>query len=175
MAKPDQQPASSVDHVDRVIEQWGIERPDLDLRPTAIVARLGRAVSFTDQRLESFFAQHGLTRGLWDVLASLRRTGAPFRLSPTELAKELMRTTGTMTGRLAQLQDEGLIRRVPDPADGRGMLVELTAKGRRLVDRLAAEHLANERQILAGISASDQKALAALLADLLKHLELPSS
>jgi DNA-binding MarR family transcriptional regulator len=157
--------------VDGAIAQWREQRPDLDLRPFAVIGRLGRAVAFTDQALEEFFAGHGLTRAQWDVLASLRRAGPPYRLSPTQLYRGLMRTSGTMTHRLAQLRSAGLIRRTPDPADGRGLLVELTAKGRRLVDRLAAGHLANEDRLLAGLTAAEREELERLLRKLLRHLE----
>jgi DNA-binding MarR family transcriptional regulator len=159
------------DHVDRVLEQWRAQRPDLDLEPLAVIARLGRAAALTDRALEEFFAEHGLSRALWDVLASLRREGRPYRLSPTQLYRGLMRTSGTMTNRLMHLQRAGLIRRVPDPADGRGLLVELTPKGVRLVDRLAAEHMENERRLLAGLTAAEREELAALLRRLLGGLE----
>jgi DNA-binding MarR family transcriptional regulator len=164
-------PAPSADHVERVLEQWRAERPDLDLEPLAVVARLGRAAALTDRALEEFFAEHGLSRALWDVLASLRREGPPYRLSPTQLYRGLMRTSGTITNRLTQLQRAGLIRRVPDPADGRGLLVELTPKGRRLVDGLAAEHMANERRLLAGLTETEREELAVLLRKLLGGLE----
>jgi DNA-binding MarR family transcriptional regulator len=139
----------------------------------AVIARLGRAAALSDQALEEFFAAHGLTRAHWDVLASLRRAGRPYRLSPTELYRGLMRTSGTMTHRLTQLQQADLVRRVPDPHDGRGLLVELTPKGKRLVDRLAPAHLDNERRTLTGLTTAEQDQLAALLRKLLSHLEQP--
>jgi DNA-binding MarR family transcriptional regulator len=163
--------AQGLDHVDGVVEQWARERPDLDLAPVEVVARLGRAARLLDDGMERLFAEHGLTRASWDVLASLRRAGEPYRLSPTQLYRELMRTSGAMTNRLQGLERDELIRRVPDPGDGRGMLVELTAKGRRLVDRVASEHLANERRMLEGLSPAKQKQLAGLLRDLLLSLE----
>jgi DNA-binding MarR family transcriptional regulator len=164
-------PDTGADHVDRVLEQWRAQRPDLDLEPLAVIARLGRAAALTDRALEEFFGEHGLSRALWDVLASLRREGPPYRLSPTQLYRGLMRTSGTMTNRLTQLQRARLIGRVPDPADGRGLLVELTPKGLRLVDRLAAEHMGNERRLLAGLAAAEREELAALLRKLLVGLE----
>jgi DNA-binding MarR family transcriptional regulator len=170
----DQDTSESVgaeDHVEQVIAQWRAQRPDLDLGPFAVVGRLGRAAALSDRAIEQFFAEHGLTRALWDVLASLRREGPPYRLSPTQLYRGLMRTSGTMTNRLTHLQRAGLIRRVPDPADGRGLLVELTEDGVALVDRLAAAHMENERRLLAGLSAEERNELARLLRALLVGLE----
>ncbi len=159
------------DHVDRVRELWARQRPDLDTTPIALVARLGRATSYIDHQLAAYFAEHDLTRADWDVLASLRRIGPPYRLSPTELYHGLMRSSGGMTHRLGRLEDRGLIRRIEDPDDGRGLLVALTPRGRGLVDRLAAGHLDNERRLLAGLSARDQERLADLLRRLLLGLE----
>jgi DNA-binding MarR family transcriptional regulator len=110
--------------------------------------------------------------GGWEVvLASLRRVGPPYRASPTELYTRLMRTSGAMTNRLRRLEEAGLVARVPDPADARGLLVELTPAGHRLVDELAPLHMANERELLAALSAREQRELASLLAKLLVSLE----
>ena len=159
------------DHVDVVVEQWERERPELDLTPVEVVARVGRAARLLDDGMERLFAEYGLTRASWDVLAALRRAGEPQRLSPTQLYRALMRTSGAMTNRLNGLERDGVIRRVPDPDDGRGLLVELTAKGRRLVDRVADAHLANERRMLEGLSPARQRQLAGLLRELLLSLE----
>lgn len=157
--------------MDRVREQWAAERPDLDTSPIAVVARVGRLARYLDHGLEQVFAGHGLRRETWDVLASLRRAGAPYRLSPTELYRGLMRTSGAMTNRLGRLERAGLVRRVVDPADGRGLLVELTDKGHELVDGVAAAHLANERALLSALSTAEQETLAALLRTLLLSFE----
>ena len=159
------------DHVDQVREQWNREWPGLDTAPIAIVARVGRLARFFDHGCERLFAAHRLRRESWDALASLRRAGPPYRLSPTDLYRGLMRTSGAITNRLHRLEQDGLVRRVPDPADGRGMLVELTAKGRDLVDRVAPEHVANERGMLAVLSPAEQRSLADLLRKLLVSFE----
>jgi DNA-binding MarR family transcriptional regulator len=158
-------------HVDRVRAQWARERPDLDTHPLAVIARLGRAARYVDQGLAEFFDRYGLSRADWDVLASLRREGPPYSLSPTALYRALMRTSGAMSQRLASLERQGLIERALDPADRRGVVVSLTAKGRRLVDRIGAEHLANERTLLAPLSRTEQDTLAALLKKLLLAYE----
>jgi DNA-binding MarR family transcriptional regulator len=100
---------------DRVVRQWRNARPDLDVSPVAVIARLDRAVELIDESRDALLAEHGLNRALWDVLASLRREGAPYRLSPTELYRALMRTSGAMTNRLAALERAGLSERVPEP------------------------------------------------------------
>jgi DNA-binding MarR family transcriptional regulator len=159
------------DHVDRLLAQWAQERPDLDLRPVAVVARLGRTARYLDEGLDLVFARYGLRRASWDVLASLRRSGPPYRLSPTELYRSLMRTSGAMTNRLKRLEAAGLIRRVPAEEDGRSRLVELTGAGHGLVDEIAAEHLANERRLLAPLEPAEQEQLARLLRKLLLDFE----
>jgi DNA-binding MarR family transcriptional regulator len=159
------------DHVDRVLAQWAGARPNLDLAPVAVIARLGRATAYIDAGINACLAQFGLSRGSWDVLASLRRSGPPFRLSPTELYLALMRTSGAMTHRLSGLERSGLIRRVPDPEDGRGLLVDLTPRGLGLVDRVAPAHLANERSLLAALSDEEQAQLSRLLRKLLSAYE----
>ena len=159
------------DHVDSVRAQWARERPELDTRPVAVIARLGRAARSVDQGLAEFFAEHDLSRADWDVLASLRRSGPPYSLSPTNLYRALMRTSGAMSQRLESLERKGLIERALDATDRRAVVVKLTAKGRKLVDDVAAEHLANERGLLAPLSRKEQKELAALLKKLLLAYE----
>lgn len=152
-------------------EQWAATRPDLDTSPVAVVARVGRLARYLDHRLDSLFGEYGLRRESWDVLASLRRAGVPYRLSPTDLYRALMRSSGAMTNRLRRLEQAGLVRRVVDPGDGRGMLVELTEEGRELVDEVAAAHLDNERTLLAPLSAAEQETLVILLRKLLLSFE----
>lgn len=159
------------DHVDHVLEQWAKARPDLDLTPVAVIARLGRATAYVDAGINARLAEFGLTRGSWDVLAGLRRSGPPYRLSPTQLYLALMRTSGAMTHRLYRLERSGLIRRVPDPQDGRGLLVELTAEGVKLVDQVAPAHLANERSLLTMLDPEEQTQLIDLLRKMLTTFE----
>jgi DNA-binding MarR family transcriptional regulator len=151
--------------------QWAAAHPGLDTTPVAVIARLGRATAYIDAALNERLAEFGLTRATWDVLASLRRAGPPHRLSPTQLYVALMRSSGAMTHRLAGLEAAGLVRRMPDPQDGRGALVELTRKGSKLVDRVAPAHLATERALLDALDDDDRAALAALLRRLLVAFE----
>lgn len=162
------QPADvELDHVDRVRQLWAKEAPGLDTAPIAVIARLGRAHAYVDKALHSVFSAHGLTRQSWDILASLRRAGTPYQLTPTELYQALMRTSGAITHTLHQLEYAGLVGRVPSEHDGRSVLVALTPAGVALVDRVGPEHLANERRMLAPLTAEEQATLAALLRRLL--------
>jgi DNA-binding MarR family transcriptional regulator len=159
------------DHVARVRAEWAREWPELDTQPIDVVARVGRLARYLDDGLDRVLSRHGIRREGFDVLASLRRAGPPYRASPTDLYRRLMRTSGAMTNRLHRLERAGLIARVPDPADARGRLVELTDAGHRLVDELAPLHLANERTLLAALTRDEQRTLAALLAKLLVSFE----
>lgn len=159
------------DWVDRVIDDWGRERPDLDTTPAAIVGRLGRLCAFLDAGLEREFRRHGLTRAGFDVLAALRRAGAPYRLPQKALMGALMRTSGTTSFRIDRLQHQGLVRREPDPADRRGVFVALTGAGLRLVDAVAPAHLANEDRLLAALGPAERDTLVDLLRRLLLSFE----
>jgi DNA-binding MarR family transcriptional regulator len=163
------------DHVDRVREQWQAVRPDIDTSPMAIVARIGRAAACFDQAINEGMARHGLSRSSWDVLASLRRAGPPYELSPTVLYRGLMRTSGAMTNRLHGLERSGLIERTPDPGDGRGMLVRLTPRGLQLVDEVAPQHMETERRMLEHLTAEEREHLETGLRRLLGDLEHASA
>lgn len=162
---------SEGDHVDEVRQQWSVERPDLDTSPVAVVARLGRAQSYLDQAVDTVFAEHGLTRQSWHVLAALRRVGQPYRLTPTELYRALMRSSGAITHTLHRLEYAGLAERQVNPDDGRSLFVTLTPQGVELVDRVAPLHLDNERRLLAGLTPEEQETLATLLRKLLVSFE----
>lgn len=159
------------DHVDHVLTEWGEVRSDQDLTPVSVIARLGRTTAYIDAAVNARLAEFGLSRSSWDVLASLRRSGPPYRLSPTQLYRALMRTSGAMTHRLYRLERAGLITRLPDPEDGRGMLVELTPEGVQLVDRITPDHLSNERALLTALNIGEQTQLANLLRKMLVSFE----
>lgn len=153
----------SEDAIDRLIEQWRRERPDLDPRPMAVIGRLLRAARIADRAIEQRLAQHSLQPGWFDVLSALRRAGAPHKLTPGQLTRALMLSTGGMTKRLDRMESAGLVRRSPDPNDRRGLLVELTNKGRRLVDAAVEAHLENEERLLGSLSRSERVQLEQLL------------
>ena len=159
------------DHVDRVRAEWRVVRPDLDTSPIAVVARVGRLAAYFDQAINAIMGRYGLTRSTWDILASLRRQPPPHQLSPTELYRALMRSSGWMTNRLHELEGAGLIKRVSDPDDRRGVLVRLTRRGVALVDQVAPLHMQNERALLDPLSRSERKQIEELLRSLLVPLE----
>jgi DNA-binding MarR family transcriptional regulator len=151
------------DGVDAIIEQWKRERPELDSSPIGVIGRISRLARELEQRLEPVYREHGLEPGWHDVLATLRRTGPPYRLRPSEFTGALMLTSSGTTKRLDRLEQAGLIRRDPDPGDRRGTLITLTDVGRELIDGVTEAHLANERNLLSSLSAAEQEQLAGLL------------
>jgi DNA-binding MarR family transcriptional regulator len=160
------------DGIDDVLDQWRRERPDLDPAPIGVIGRVSRLARELEQRLEPVYREHGLEAGWHDVLATLRRTGPPFRLHPSDLTGALMLTSSGTTKRLDRLERAGLIARTPDPDDRRGTLITLTAAGRERIDAVTAAHLENERRLLRALTAEEQRALADLLRKL--RLGLPS-
>jgi DNA-binding MarR family transcriptional regulator len=156
------------DAVDLILEQWRSERPELDHSPIGVIGRISRLARELEQRLEPVYAEHGLEPGWHDVLATLRRSGPPYRLRPSDLTGALMLTSSGTTKRLDRLEQAGLIMRGPDPRDRRGTLITLTAAGRRLIDKTTEAHLENERRILGALTEADRRRLA----DLLRKLQL---
>lgn len=162
------------DEVDRIVAAWRRERPDLDLSPLEVLSRLGRIARHLDRYRSAVFSQHGLDTWEFDVLAALRRAGAPYRLSPSQLAAQTLVASGTMTNRIDRLTGRGLVVREPDPADGRGVLVSLTPPGRDTVDATLATLLERERSLLAGLDGAAQRELSGLLRVLAVDLERTS-
>lgn len=159
------------DEVDRLLEDWQRERPDLDLAPMQVLSRVSRLGHHLDRARRASFADHGLEPWEFDVLAALRRAGTPYELSPGRLIRETLVTSGTMTNRVDRLVTRGLVERLPDPHDRRGVLVRLTDAGRRTVDGALASLLDRERELLAGLDPTAQQRLASLLRDLVAPFE----
>jgi DNA-binding MarR family transcriptional regulator len=158
------------DHVDHILAQWRHARPDVDVSPMGVVFRVKRLARVLDRATVKNFAGHGLEPGDFDVLSTLRRAGPPHRVSAGALGRALMITSGSVTNRVDGLEARELIRRADDPDDRRGVLIELTAKGLRLVDATLEHHVDTERQLLAGLTAPQQSQLADLLRRLLLAL-----
>ena len=158
------------DGVDTIIEQWRAARPDLDPSPIGVIGRISRLARELEARLEPVYKQHGLEPGWHDLLATLRRSGPPFALRPSDLTGTLMLTSSGTTKRLDKLEEAGLIARGPDPNDRRAILITLTSEGKNLIDGVTAAHLANEASLLEGLSAAEQRELARLLRKLLISL-----
>src|ERR1700724_2811850 len=143
----------TVDRADLAVEQWARERPDLPALPMAVFGRLSEAAErVMRDHLNPLFAEAGLQPGEFDVLATLRRSGDPYMLSPPRLYEAAMISSGGMTNRIDRLEQAGLVERRPDPNDRRGKLIALTAAGRRLVDETIARHVANEERLLSVLS-----------------------
>jgi DNA-binding MarR family transcriptional regulator len=151
--------------------QWRKERPDLDPFPMEVLGRLQEAaLVISRDRLNPLFAGFNLQPGEFDVLATLRRSGEPYALTPTELYEFLMISSGGMTSRIDSLEKSGLIKRRKHPTDRRGTLVALTTAGKTLIDDLLDRHVANEHAILSSLNADEQRRLNNLLAKLLAGL-----
>ncbi|WP_230487275.1 MarR family winged helix-turn-helix transcriptional regulator [Nocardioides anomalus] len=156
-------PDRGPDHVGRIQEQWRRERPDLDTSPQGVFGRLHRLADRLREELEVEFRRHGLGEGEFDVLAALRRAGAPYELAPGELARHTMVTTGAATKRIDRLVAAGLVSRRVRDDDHRGRLVGLTEAGRRVVDDAFTAHIANEHRLLAPLNRMERQALERIL------------
>jgi DNA-binding MarR family transcriptional regulator len=155
------------DEVDDIVEAWERERPDLDTAPMQVLSRLDRLAGVLAARRAAVFAGYELGTHEFDVLAALRRAGAPFELTAGELSARTYVTSGTMTSRIDRLTKRGLVTRQPDPVDGRLVRVGLTVEGRRRVDDALLGLLSAERDLLAPLDADGRAAVAAALKVLL--------
>jgi DNA-binding MarR family transcriptional regulator len=159
------------DHLDRIVAQWRHERPNLDVTALGVLGRLFRAAQLADARLADLLGDYGLQPGWFDLLAALRRAGAPYELNPTALMETTMLSSGGITKRLDRLVEAGLVERRPDPADRRGTLVRLTRKGKGVIDRAIGAHVQNEELLLRSLAPREQRALDDLLRSFLAGLE----
>ncbi len=162
------------DAVDVILDQWAHARPDLDVSPMAVIGRLSRATRLVEQELKRTFEAHGLDAASFDVLATLRRSLPDHRLTPSQLMRSAMVTSGAITQRLDKLQAQGLVSRTRNEADGRASDVTLTPAGRDLIDRALPDHVATERRLLAGLDPDQQDALVGALRILLGTLAADS-
>jgi DNA-binding MarR family transcriptional regulator len=162
----------NLDRAASAAAQWRQERPDIDPFPMELLGRLGEITQIIMRdRLNPFFMQHGLQSGEFDVLATLRRSGAPYELTPTQLYEAAMLSSGGMTARIDRLERDGLVVRRRHPTDRRGTLVALAPKGLSLIDAMLAEHVENERSALAGLTKFEQEQFNALTIKLLARLK----
>jgi DNA-binding MarR family transcriptional regulator len=159
------------DDVDRIVDAWRRERPDLDVSPLQVLSRISRLARRLDLDRAQAFAQHHLEGWEFDVLSALRRSGAPYELSPGQLIRQTLVTSGTMTNRVDRLERRGLVERSPSPTDRRGVIVRLTTAGQRAVDDAMSDLLVRERSLLAELSDEDRDDLAGMLRRLLGPLE----
>ena len=162
----------SRDEVDDLVAGWHAERPDLDLAPLQVMSRVSRLAKHLDRARRAAFTAHDLEAWEFDVLSALRRQGPPYRLSPGALLRATLVTSGTMTNRIDRLAEAGLVTRHPDPQDKRGVLVQLTDRGRAVADAALADLLVHERKMLAMLTAADQDQLTNLLRMLLGPFDI---
>lgn len=155
-----------MEDVNKVVAQWRKEMPDLPLAGMEFFGHLFRAAQLGARAVGVTHARHRLKPGEFDVLSSLRRSGKPYRLTPTRLFQGLMLSSGAMTNRLDKLEQAGLIARAPDPDDRRGTLISLTSRGQALVEKVVREHAENEEKLAAVLTAAERKQLTALLTKL---------
>jgi DNA-binding MarR family transcriptional regulator len=154
------------DDVDGLVQAWQRERPDLDVTPLEVLSRVLRLARHLDLARGAAFEGHGLEVWEFDVLAALRRAGPPYAMSPGQLLTQTLVSSGTMTNRIDRLAARGLVERLPDPIDGRGIQVRLTSAGRTRVDDAMSDLLEREREILAPLTDRQRATLAALLRSL---------
>lgn len=160
-----------MDRIDKITKQWQRERPDLDISPMGLIGRLGNITLHLSREMEKVFSQFGLNTSSFDVLATLRREGDPYTLSPGEMLSTLMVTSGTMTNRIDQLEKAGWVIRKVNPEDGRGFLVSLTPEGLELINQVIEAHVENQKRLVSGLSQQEQQALNQLLKVFLNTLE----
>ena len=161
----------SSDNVDRFRDQWARELPELDTSAMAVLGRMNRISQMIHSNICAVFAEHGLDRGEFDVIATLRRSGKPYRLTPTELYTSLMLSSGGLTSRLARLEKGGLLVREPSKGDGRSLTARLTKQGIRVAEAAFRADMANELKLLDALSKAERETLARLLRNLMISLE----
>lgn len=160
-----------MDQVDRVLAQWRQERPDLEVAPMGMIGRIKRLNLYFVRSMEKTWAAHGLNAASFDLLATLRRSGAPYSLSPGDLMAWTMVTSGTMTHRIDQMEKAGLVERTRNPEDGRSFLISLTEEGYKVIDAAVTAHVSTQAKLIAVLSDEQRGHLDDLLRQLLDQFE----
>lgn len=161
----------NTDHVDLILKQWRLERPDLDSSPMAVTGRLAKLNHIVSHAQSQVFAEFGLNMGEFDVLATLLRSGSPYSLTPNQLLQTLMLSSGAMTNRVDRLETKALVYRQDDPNDRRGVLVTLTDEGKKLINNVIAKHVDRGHGLLEPLTLQEQNVLADLLKKMLIEYE----
>ena len=162
---------SATDEVDRIVGAWNSQRPDLDFSPLEVLSSVDRLTHLLDRARRDAFRRSEIEPWEWDVLSALRRTGAPFQLSPKQLLQQTLVSSGTMTNRIDRLVARRLVRREADPDDGRSVLVTLTDDGKLRADAAITRLVDAEQELLRALSRSDRDRLASLLRTLSLSLD----
>ena len=164
---------TNADRVDQILVQWQCERPDLDASPMGVMGRIARLAKYLDLSIQATISEFELNLGEFDVLATLRRSGNPYQLSPTDLFNDLMVSSGTMTHRIDRLEKVDFVKRIPDPSDRRGTLIQLTDRGFNVIEKAIEAHVTNGHRLLSFLEEAERKVLAQLLRKLLISFEEP--
>jgi DNA-binding MarR family transcriptional regulator len=165
MSSPDR------DMIDWIGSQWATVRPDVDVSPMHVIGRISRLSRLVDRQLGKNFSRHGIEHWMFDVLATLRRSGPPYELAAGDLVRQTMVTTGAITNRIDRLEERGLLERRPSADDRRKVILRLTPAGLELVDDVISTHMATEREIISALSARQQEEMIRLLRRLLLGLD----
>ncbi|MFB2565049.1 MarR family winged helix-turn-helix transcriptional regulator [Rhizobium sp. IMFF44] len=160
-----------MDRIDKILAQWRRERPDLDTTAMGLFGRLRNLALHLSREMEKTFGRFGLNSANFDMLATLRRSGEPYTLSPSDLMETMMVSSGTMTNRIDQLERAGLVARSQNPDDGRSFLISLTPKGFELIDAAVTAHVETQKRLIATLSEGERTALDRLLRNYLADFE----
>ena len=160
-----------MDHIERILTQWRQERPDLKIAPMGTIGRIKLLNQKLTRGMEKTWSAHGLNGASFDVLATLRRSGSPYALSPGDLMASTMVTSGTMTHRVDQLVKSELVERVRNPDDGRGFLISLTSKGHELINEAVTAHVETQAKLVAALTDEQRAQLDDLLRQFLGEFE----
>lgn len=159
------------DVTDRIVAEWGQERPDLDTSALKVVSRINMLARIMKGKIDGVLTNIGLPYEVTEILFTLRRSGPPYRRTPTQISQGLLFSSATITNRLDRLEKAGYIIRLPDPSDRRGTLIELTPEGAQVVDEVIQAHLANMSKLIDGLSPEEHKMLEGLLRKLLLSMD----
>jgi len=160
-----------MDHVDKIIKSWHQERPDLNVEAMEVIGRIKQVSQYFVREMGKTFSVHNLNGASFDVLATLRRSGKPYGLSPSDLIASTMVTSGTMTNRIDQLVKIGLVERTPNPADARGFIVMLTAEGFELIDRVLNDHVKTQSELTSILTKTEKNSLNSILRNILINIK----
>lgn len=160
-----------MDRIDRILAQWRRERPDLDTAAMGLFGRMRNLTLHLSREMEKTFGRFGLNSANFDMLATLRRSGEPYTLSPSDLMDTMMVSSGTMTNRIDQLEKAGLVRRAENPDDGRSVIISLTDKGFAVIDATVTAHVQTQAQLTSTLSKKETAALNELLRKYLAGFE----
>lgn len=158
------------DLIEQIVQDWQRSNESLDTSGTEIIGRIVRLSSLIGKKVDENLAQYDLVVGEFDVLAALLRADK-HQLTPTQIQAVILISSGGLSNRINRLEKSGYIVRLPDPADRRGVIVELTAEGKTLIEKIVPTHLALEKSLIMALNVQDQAQLQSLLQRLLITIE----